>query len=932
MKVKVPQIIFRRPSRCTFNCSIRSFSKTYSSKQELELILKRVETDLQQSSIDFNSNRMLLSLKRVHDLNIEIPYCYLEETAAVLAKKHDIEISLTILRICRKNSAKSRIDDKRHYLQNKLSAFMVTNMIRNGSLENAVNIWQRIAGSWHDCDKYLIPKVLDSLSLGNRVLKIEFLSQIYDAMKAGLYHQLPKHNIDTVLVLLGFLNNIFHTYLKNGSFRDGISDVDLGVSLRLLHSVTKNVDILNNSDLNVATILQAAKISTLVVIARLGSEFPIYASIAHREISVTSEDFVSQVSYLNQQKRKQIVPDEKNSSAIIDAESFLSLLSNENILMPSIKDKISPEIEFAILYPFICQKKSSAFGINVSIFIQRAVNDLLSYISDNGHLDEVVKLLRVLISAREANFPLTAAQGIDYDSLICKTMKSARFFLDNLDSKDLEQSVYKKLVTFADSLPVVSSGYEHMFQAAKVATFFKNISFLSSSPCLQFSFEDKKLEKQNFVGKGDILLRFVSLILGTSEHDFKCICYTSPIIFHAVVKGLCGLGDYNAIETAHSMIRIAETGKLDVRPNTYLVLLRGATSLCHDDSLMRIISLVENKITGVSSPHRAVYDRLLLPELLLSNSRLSRGMKALEILETLHLKGILVNKTSYVWVINSFVHLSPSSTEEWSIFLGPQNLVDRILIDMRLSNVNLDFSIMMSFLKLFCKSCLLSRFRNTGQKETVNMMKKFIDQIISRDYLGHPQIKNCEEYLAQLAKGMCQAGFVDMALDFVGKMGNIYNIKATSITYEPIIYHYSVVRGSLRASEDVCFSMLNRMITPSTNIINSLLLGILKYNGDEAEAIDRAQDFFNQHRIYPSPLVILKILDQSLKRGDVHEARRAVVVIRQIYSTSIKTKTKEASDFHFYTRSSSEKLSLSLLTKDALSERFNLFGLELDEK
>jgi hypothetical protein len=689
-----------------------------------------------------------------------------------------------------------------------------------------------------------------------------------------------------------------------------------------------------------------------VSLASLSSKFsyPAITSSVKDELLEFSTKFVRTLAEQIPAK-SDLFSDCKAHIASKDAEIFLSLLSKD--ILSSVST-LQGNTDNQGADERISERQQNIFlqFVPSDLTIKHSLYELFGHFSREGELDVVLNLLRILhgMSMSPGNQRILYTddkiergendEGVTMfssDHLICKIMHSVNLQIKPFGSVTLPQSVYKKLMNFSDRLPGVSSKYEELFLASKVAAFFRNMSILGQTKSFRYNFEHENANNQLVVVKEwETSLHYAHIILNASGQSLddssltgKDIRYASPLIYHAIVKGLCGIGDESSVEKAHSIICEAETAKLQVDLNTYVVLLRAATSLCDDSKLSRVIKLVENKYP--LSSKLLEKSQKMLESLLLSNSRLSRGIKSLAILKTMREKGISPSKSMYLWTINSLVHLSPSNENEWRLLLEPKDLTDCILNDMLKDGVHLDFSVVISILKLFRKSCYLAKAKNIELKGYIDWLQSFFDKVTCQEYLGHPRIPVREEYLVQILKGYCYAGFYNRAVNTAENLERLHGVKPTALIYEPLLYHLSVVNGALRASDDLFTSMLNKSIKPTVNIVNAVLLGSLKYHDNEVESIEKAQDLYNQHNVRPSPSVLLKILDKSLKKSNIYEAKRAVAIIQQLYpDINCSEDVKRSSYFHSSLGPVTDKQSELLLSKDAFFQRFKFYGLNFN--
>lgn len=111
----------------------------------------------------------------------------------------------------------------------------------------------------------------------------------------------------------------------------------------------------------------------------------------------------------------------------------------------------------------------------------------------------------------------------------------------------------------------------------------------------------------------------------------------------------------------------------------------------------------------------------------------------------------------------------------------------------------------------------------------------------------------------------------------------IYKYERTAKTFEVILRMYAKGRKSIDFIDDFISQLSAEGINVTPNMIDSLVRMLIERNC-HPEALDRIQEIYNQHGVKPLAETTLRLLDESLKNGDEHEARRVVAVIEQIYT------------------------------------------------
>lgn len=88
--------------------------------------------------------------------------------------------------------------------------------------------------------------------------------------------------------------------------------------------------------------------------------------------------------------------------------------------------------------------------------------------------------------------------------------------------------------------------------------------------------------------------------------------------------------------------------------------------------------------------------------------------------------------------------------------------------------------------------------------------------------------------------------------------------------------------GDVVTSQEYYHKMLNHGLKPDAFTVRAIVDGLLNLS-DAPAAITVVQDFFNQHSILPLYTTHLKIIEVCLARGMVHEAKRHVYFLQQLW-------------------------------------------------
>jgi len=224
---------------------------------------------------------------------------------------------------------------------------------------------------------------------------------------------------------------------------------------------------------------------------------------------------------------------------------------------------------------------------------------------------------------------------------------------------------------------------------------------------------------------------------------------------------------------------------------------------------------------------------------------------------------------------------------------------------------------------------------NSQKKKTYEELFALVDE--AQDFAeafnesgicDHPRVPMSEGIMQVLINCACHAGAEEKTFDLLNQLEIRYGIQPTSLSYEPIIRYYSRTKGDLTEVNSLLTTMVNKGITLSTQIVDCAIRGYL-YHGAEGCALDKAQDIFNQHRIRLLASTALALLDASLKKNDVFEARRVVVVVSQMFTPEERAAGRQLPLRNIESIAEVESHSLFLLSEPNLIERFKTYNLSL---
>lgn len=175
-----------------------------------------------------------------------------------------------------------------------------------------------------------------------------------------------------------------------------------------------------------------------------------------------------------------------------------------------------------------------------------------------------------------------------------------------------------------------------------------------------------------------------------------------------------------------------------------------------------------------------------------------------------------------------------------------------------------------------------------------------------------------------LMKVCVNRGSLWRAMHIIDEVMPANRIEPDIIAYNTLLIGLSKV-GDVPTMKEYIRQLLSNGLSPTKETIEASIDSLLNL-GDVGNAITLCQDYFNQYSVLPPYTTHLKILEMTLGRGLVFEAKRHVSFIQQLWKW-------EQNKYH------SEKFSKMLnltqnnpnLSKEALQKMFAYFGYTLDE-
>jgi hypothetical protein len=199
-------------------------------------------------------------------------------------------------------------------------------------------------------------------------------------------------------------------------------------------------------------------------------------------------------------------------------------------------------------------------------------------------------------------------------------------------------------------------------------------------------------------------------------------------------------------------------------------------------------------------------------------------------------------------------------------------------------------------------------------------------------HFGHPRMRVNSKHAREIVRACVICGLEEKAMHVLSAADPWLPGRLDASTWEPLVYYYAAVHGAEVAAEDVVTLMLNEGLVPTQRIADAFITGLLRpptaperastfaeewteqvgvenendttadtdagdgrqseefyfdnsANGAHsiAEAIDKAQEMYNQHSVRASLPVLLRLREHAALSDDVYELPRAEGVILNLY-------------------------------------------------
>lgn len=472
--------------------------------------------------------------------------------------------------------------------------------------------------------------------------------------------------------------------------------------------------------------------------------------------------------------------------------------------------------------------------------------------------------------------------------LVCQIMSSANVVDELLSARasgvnkdaTFDYNVFKQLESTFFSLKKVLNQYQLKPGAKYYAAFINALTF--NMQCLA----DLPNRPSEASISWERALEAAHMLLDDVDERVS----SSSEVYHALVCLLCqstgqGGPDPGAVMKALSVVYSKGSNDHLVFPATLATILDAATASLDDKLLSRVLSELEHVMRLPSNQPKdtSVDDTaVLLRARIFAHCRLREGFQALKLLRTLHSLDKMAPRSVYMWIASSLYLSQPHSDWSRSIVKDPATTVEFLLQEMKKDGLKIDTAIISHFMRLFTKA-VRNTVDDNHSDAMLRKMERFVESCGKNDAAGKKRVIVDELIVRELVKAHCFANDPEGALDIATNSKTLYGVKPSAMMFEPIVFKLSALDEDVEGANKVIQNLHNQGILATPAIVGSIVIGLLK-NHETKDALDCVQDMYNLHGVRPSTSVWTMLLDASLSVGDVAEARRVVVFIRQLYS------------------------------------------------
>lgn len=928
------QLIFCRKLKMISLISSRSLSVQIDSVYNN--IVKLQEMFLVPSIT--NSDNIVTIFQSLHDSKAFIPYSYFLDAIKIFAERNDASRGEHILHISKSNfnlhSNKDKVTsmpDTRsnpyHDPYQLLVSQAICTFFKVGNTDTALTLWIHMATEGYVTSRTSLEALLDSAAASRSIPPIEFIDKVHSIMSSNKWNHIPLYYVRIFKVLKQYFKKsdptesaILMGFQRFMAVRQDLKriisfhtteiqalEVEIWI---LLYKMISNMTIESTSLQNP---LQTTKSSHPKLLPSLDA--------AHDQAMTAFHNMIQAIQTHNEDKAVDLTPwirspftnlvqghainpaataiggyPPSTTTSLLDATAALlhhiihrdNRTSNIDGVIESVEDILT-----TLLNNTVVATSNSTFSSAVLTKVLRAAAEGTSNHSDNtdATIEPWVKCCKKIAAKRDI------VLDIDF---YCAWIEGLPMTAEATDS-DIIHEAHR----------IMQSYFNRVTPTASVSTSRKDEStsdknMASEQQQLQQQQQQQLLYSIVRLASRHRSLEVLQQLLALMELDeYKSLWllkYWTSLLY-AAKNGLKGVD------------RLRMVQNIERRGGTLASAAAAVDSSSNNNTIVEIQDDDNNNNSVVAQVTDKKEHLDWLIARMVTHAELRNSQKALELLLEIRQRNGRPDTYNYHSILRSLRQNSIEKSSTGFHSNGPKALCEWLLQCMLRDGLKPTVETYTLLLRLFSRPAKVAKDTNdslearagTSAHEVLESALKFLNQIVDKGVVGHTPMPLHEKMVFEIIRACCVSGLEEKAFEILTNVQVNYNFKPTAICFEPIIYNYALVQDALVAAEDVLVLMTNQAVVPSTAIIDIFIKGyILK--GDLVGALDRAQDFYNQFSVRPSENVILGLLDASLEAGDGYEARRAVVVVHQLFDELIEPGY--------------------CLHDDELKERFAYYGIE----
>lgn len=866
-------------------------TKGNDSVEALSLCLTQIEDILKESAAE-SADPLLIEFRKIHSLGCIVPLPYLFEGVSTLARhRKSLEVERLLL-MFQKNVEENSVKSNHSFLTsrskpprdpvNKLVSFSVAQLMQSNCMDDALQLWMRMSNSGYITTRLNLEKLLDKV--GKFGVSLGFLERMHDVCKQNLWHQSPAH---------------YSRVLK--PLRQSIRWAPDSASL---HSVLQTLQKWSAESREFCDSADEASTELLGVQATCWA----FGLSACKRLGVSAPDHpihrlcLSEVKSVFGLLLSDSAPRrEPLSLKLIDAVQSLSnkVLASENIKRDKSlgtqlhpihavrhidleKSYVQKRVACSALLKVLAEDGSTKDAIEL---LDSMINIFKGQVEVNQEKGTLQQLLHRQNCSIHANWSAADQEWLSclFASLIKVAFSSKRFLpageLTNEDAVNHTTAMFRRVGDFADQLKKCSSRHginlsEEFYASWIEALMPTNIQYFSK-------FSQPSSSLANF-------FRSDEAWTANQRHALEIVrslspeVATSPAVNRAMVTLLCRHERPSAVAMAFEIAKKMSSAKPSSVPVVTWAAILQASTICNSAAVhAKLLEAVVEHVRKHYGPSIG-RDPAFLRAKLFANVKLCRGISAVNIIKNLRSCNAVIERQVFHATIRALISSKVHSKQERQYFEDPMEISKWILGEMARDGIPANPSTIILLLRLFLKAVINA---NTTDKSTV----KYVDGAelllkisASPTFHGHRKVATNANILAEYLRILCASRNEERALECLTSMEATYKVVPSVRCFEAMIGHYAK-KGDLAGVEDMLTTLTALNLVPSELIVDLCITAHMKA-GVPGDGVDKVQDLFTQFGSRPSCAALLSLIEFSLEKEDVFEARRVVSVIQQLFN------------------------------------------------